>query len=883
MNAALYWACAATLTALSLLVVYQWVLALASMLPRRWRTHAYRTARSRFVVLIPAHNEQAGLRATLRSLERIDYPGTSVQVVVVADRCDDGTAALARACGVTCLDRRTGPPGKGAAIAWALDTMQQQGVEFDALVIVDADTIAHGDLLTAFDEGLQAGHAVQQGYNYLSNPWDTPFTRIIAVTSVLRNGLFYGGKERLGLPAMLSGTGMCFSRQLLERHGWTALSVGEDWEFSATLLLNGDHVHFNRAARVMASESRGFKQASSQRLRWASGRHAVAGTGAVALFKAGVRRCRLDLCDAALTIIAPTYSVQATLAFLCLATSWLLAADPAWRVWFVWATGVTTLLAGYFLLGVALTESPAKALAGIVLIPVFLPWRMTIEILGLLGYGRKQWVRTSRAVSILAGVCVLSGGARADVQAIFQDDFEQDTVLNGIIGAWDGPHDPSTMYLTDQMAHSGRRSLEMKYIPGSHGASFMYKLMLPQDQIYVRWYQRWSTGFVWEPSATKMVILRPIGGYPQFYPEVMWATGQLAIQAQVTREASWDSENFYQNRGDPVVFGSDRWYCVEVFVKLNTPGAADGELAAWIDGELKLQYTGREFRGALPTDPAPSTATIQAVGATGYYGGVTPVPQLQFSWQDDFVVSTQPIGFQFLSDDFEGDATDENGAISGWDGPARPSVMYQSDQRSHSGERSLQLDYTPGSTGAGYMYRHFPGQQQVYLRWYQQWSTGFMWEPSGTGLLGVRTSASYPQFYPFTFGVDGTFAIQAQVVAEQGWGSENFFVNQGDPVSFVPDRWYCIEVFVKLNAPDAADGRLDAWIDGEHKLSYGGRQFRGSQPDDPAPSTAALDAFLVTGNYGGQTTVPQLQSSWQDDYVGATERIGCQAYPPTAR
>jgi 1,2-diacylglycerol 3-beta-glucosyltransferase len=395
-NAVLYSACAATLTALSLLVLYQWMLALASMLPRRQGTQASSTARSRFVVLIPAHNEEAGLAATLRSLERVDYPNTCVRVVVVADRCDDGTARLARECGVTCLERRSGPPGKGAAIAWALDALQQDGVEFDALVIVDADTIAHRDLLTAFDERFQAGHEVQQGYNYLSNPWDTPFTRIISVTSVLRNGLFYGGKERLRLPAMLSGTGMCFSRRLLERHGWTAFSVGEDWEFSATLLLNGGRVHFNPAARVMSRESRGFTQASSQRLRWASGRHAVAGNGAVALFKAGIRRRQLDLCDAALTIVAPTYSAQATLAVLCLATSWGLSADPAWHAWYAWAAGVTTLLAAYFLLGVALTESPAKALAGIVLIPAFLPWRMTIEILGLLGYGRKRWVRTAR-------------------------------------------------------------------------------------------------------------------------------------------------------------------------------------------------------------------------------------------------------------------------------------------------------------------------------------------------------------------------------------------------------------------------------------------------------------------------------------------------------
>lgn len=80
MNPALYWTCVVTLTALSLLVVYQWMLAVASMVPRRQRARASSTARSRMVVLIPAHNEEAGLAATLRSVERVDYPKASVRV-----------------------------------------------------------------------------------------------------------------------------------------------------------------------------------------------------------------------------------------------------------------------------------------------------------------------------------------------------------------------------------------------------------------------------------------------------------------------------------------------------------------------------------------------------------------------------------------------------------------------------------------------------------------------------------------------------------------------------------------------------------------------------------------------------------------------------------
>jgi cellulose synthase/poly-beta-1,6-N-acetylglucosamine synthase-like glycosyltransferase len=355
--------------------------------------------RSRFLVLIPAHDEEAGLTATLRSLEEVEYPTDHTRIVVIADRCRDGTAEVARRGGVECRERAGGPAGKGAAIAWGIDELRRSDASFDGLVIIDADTVADPRLLGAFDESLRAGHEVQQGYNYLSNPWASPFTRIIAVTAVLRNGLFYDGKARLGLSAMLTGTGMCFSRRILERHGWSAFSVGEDWEFSASLLLGGERIHFNRRARVLARESQDFKQASSQRLRWASGRHAVAATGGRKLFKTGLRQRRLVLCDAALNLVAPTYSAQAALALLCLVTSWFLSGEAGWRFLSAWAATLTGSLAAYFLLGVALTEAPLRALVGIILIPAFLPWRMAIEILGLLGYGRRQWVRTSRVTA----------------------------------------------------------------------------------------------------------------------------------------------------------------------------------------------------------------------------------------------------------------------------------------------------------------------------------------------------------------------------------------------------------------------------------------------------------------------------------------------------
>lgn len=388
--------CLISLSLLSFVSIYQWAHALLAIATQKMPRFFDGARTTRFLILIPAHNEEDGLPETLQSLSALEYPKQLIHIVVIADRCSDATATAARDGGAMCLERSEGQGGKGAAMSWAMEELGKTGVKFDALVIIDADCLADTRLLEAFDDALAKGHVVQQGYNYLSNPWESPFTRVIAVTSVLRNFLFYGGKEALGCSAMLSGTGMCLSREIVDRHGWSAFSVAEDWEFSVSLLLNNVQISFNPWARVFARESKGLKQASRQRLRWATGKYAVMTKGARRLFLQGVTAGRGDLIDGAVTLACPNYSSQASMTILIILCSLFLRDDSTWNFLFPWSVGVLSALTGYFLLGAMYTQSPLKTLAGIPYIAVFLPWRLTIEVLGFLGFGRKGWGRTFR-------------------------------------------------------------------------------------------------------------------------------------------------------------------------------------------------------------------------------------------------------------------------------------------------------------------------------------------------------------------------------------------------------------------------------------------------------------------------------------------------------
>src|SRR5437016_5380084 len=98
---------AAALVALPTVVIAAQV-ALAS-LPRTGRRTQSRVGTSQSIarptaaLLVPAHNEALGIRATIESLLAQMSPGD--RVVVIADNCTDETMQVARDCGAEVIER----------------------------------------------------------------------------------------------------------------------------------------------------------------------------------------------------------------------------------------------------------------------------------------------------------------------------------------------------------------------------------------------------------------------------------------------------------------------------------------------------------------------------------------------------------------------------------------------------------------------------------------------------------------------------------------------------------------------------------------------------------------------------------------------------------
>ena len=85
-------------------IFYQIVIGLFGF-KKETKDYADHEPESRFLVLIPAHNEERVIGQLLDSIAMQEYPAELIHVFVVADNCSDHTAAVARARGATVYER----------------------------------------------------------------------------------------------------------------------------------------------------------------------------------------------------------------------------------------------------------------------------------------------------------------------------------------------------------------------------------------------------------------------------------------------------------------------------------------------------------------------------------------------------------------------------------------------------------------------------------------------------------------------------------------------------------------------------------------------------------------------------------------------------------
>jgi cellulose synthase/poly-beta-1,6-N-acetylglucosamine synthase-like glycosyltransferase len=348
----------------------------------------------RFDVIVPAHDEEILIGRVVRNLRGSDWPSDAFRVVVVADNCTDGTAALARIAGAEVIERRHATRrGKGYALEHAFLDSRARGWA-DAVVVVDADSESSPNLLTACAARLESGaNAVQVHYGVLE-PRASWRTRLLCIAMAAFHRLRSRGRERLGLSCGFRGNGWCVTHALLAQVPYRAFSLAEDIEYGIELGLAGYRIHYADEASVDAEMVVDAASAVSQRRRWELGRWQLLRTKTVTLLRVAVREPSLVCLDLALDLLVPPLSYVALNVVVLLAVAAALAPWHAAAWPWMWAScACAASLLIYVLRGWQLSGMGALGLLDLARAPVFLVWK---ALLLLRSRGSLAWVRTPR-------------------------------------------------------------------------------------------------------------------------------------------------------------------------------------------------------------------------------------------------------------------------------------------------------------------------------------------------------------------------------------------------------------------------------------------------------------------------------------------------------
>lgn len=377
---------------LALMITYLLMLTGAALFAQRHTKLRQDAPSHRFLILVPAHNEERLLPSLLANLHQLDYPAALYAVHVVADNCTDRTADLARASGAFAHERvDEDQRGKGYALQWLMQQLWASAEPHDAVLILDADSLVSPNFLTVMDARLARGERAVQAYYAVRDPQSSWSASLRSVALAALHYLRPLGRMSLGGSAGLKGNGMVFAAEIVREYQWSA-SLTEDIEYHMALILGGQRVTFAPDAIVWAEMPSSLKAARTQNVRWERGRQEMVRQYVPRLLGAALAQRSFLLLDAAIEQIIPPFSLIAAASLLLLIGALVLQSISAVLL----GGGLLLGQAVYILAGLWLSRAPRKVYQALLYAPVFIVWKVWLYLRVLIGLDRKGWTRTAR-------------------------------------------------------------------------------------------------------------------------------------------------------------------------------------------------------------------------------------------------------------------------------------------------------------------------------------------------------------------------------------------------------------------------------------------------------------------------------------------------------
>jgi cellulose synthase/poly-beta-1,6-N-acetylglucosamine synthase-like glycosyltransferase len=351
---------------------------------------------SNFVVLVPAHNEELVIEATLVSL-MAQLPDRN-QIIVIADNCVDTTAVISRGCGVVVIERRNElDKGKGFALEYGIEYLADQPSQPGHVIFIDADCLVKpGSLSRLVARCAETGGPVQS-LNLMKTTGGADIRQKIAEFAwMVKNQVRPLGLMKLGLPCQLMGTGMVFPFELVKQIKLGSSNIVEDMKLGLDCAVAGYPPVFCPEALVESYFPEDENSVKTQRTRWEHGHLGVIFSETFGLLKSAIANRDVNSLVMSLDLMIPP------LAFLVLILlAFILTLSVLVGLFGVGSIALKILLSITCLLGVALLAAWYRFARNIISlkelfwIPVYVVSKVPLYV-GYWVRRQTEWIRTNR-------------------------------------------------------------------------------------------------------------------------------------------------------------------------------------------------------------------------------------------------------------------------------------------------------------------------------------------------------------------------------------------------------------------------------------------------------------------------------------------------------
>jgi cellulose synthase/poly-beta-1,6-N-acetylglucosamine synthase-like glycosyltransferase len=275
--------------------------------------------RTPLAILIPAHNEEEGIPATLRSI--VPQLGEHDRLIVVADNCTDGTRNVAEVEGAEVVSRTNlEKRGKGFALDFGLRYLRSNPP--DIVIVVDADChVAPGAIDHLAKVCAHYRRPIQAQYLMHSQENARLRMRIAEFAWVVKNLVRPMGLGKLGLPCQLMGSGMAFPWMSISNMDLADAHIVEDMKMGLDLARLGVPPIFCPEALVLSVFPTREEGITNQRTRWEHGHLGTILSEAPRVFFQGLKEMDFSLMALALDLCVPPLA----LLLMQVAVLWLAA------------------------------------------------------------------------------------------------------------------------------------------------------------------------------------------------------------------------------------------------------------------------------------------------------------------------------------------------------------------------------------------------------------------------------------------------------------------------------------------------------------------------------------------------------------------------------